>query len=211
MKTSLLSAALLSIASVTATTVSQAPTTAAAADDPFLWLEEIEGANALAWARAENDKTLGVLQSDPRYRRFYEQALASLQAKDRIAYVSLGRRGLENFWQDAKQVRGVWRRTTLESYRSQDPRWETILDIDALAVAENKNWVFKGGSCLPPEERLCLLSLSDGGKDATSIREFDRDTKSFVPGGFDLPEGKQSFRWVDADTISWLGTGAEGP
>ncbi|WP_224741820.1 hypothetical protein [Bradyrhizobium sp. 2S1] len=113
----------------------------------------------------------------------------------------MGRRGLENFWQDDTQVRGVWRRTTLESYRSQDPRWETILDVDELAVAENKNWVFKGGNCLPPEERLCLLTLSDGGKDAAFIREFDRDAKAFVEAGFDLPQGKQSVRWVDGDTV----------
>ncbi|UGY16878.1 hypothetical protein HAP48_0005040 [Bradyrhizobium septentrionale] len=121
--------------------------------------------------------------------------------RDRIPYVSLGRRGLENFWQDDTQVRGVWRRTTLESYRSQDPRWETILDVDELAVAENKNWVFKGGNCLPPEERLCLLTLSDGGKDAAFIREFDRDAKAFVEAGFDLPQGKQSVRWLDGDTV----------
>lgn len=95
-------------------------------DDPFLWLEEIEGPSAVAWARAENEKTLGVLQSDPRYGHFYGQALSILQAKDRIAYVSLKRRGLENFWQDENQVRGVWRRTTLESYRSKDPQWETF-------------------------------------------------------------------------------------
>ncbi|SDF49724.1 prolyl oligopeptidase [Bradyrhizobium brasilense] len=173
----------------------------AASDDPFLWLEEIEGADALAWAQAENEKTLGVLQSDPRYQRFYEQALTILQAKDRIPYVSLGRRGLENFWKDEKQVRGIWRRTTLESYRSQDPQWETILDVDALAAAENKNWIFQGGNCLPPEERLCLISLSDGGKDAASIREFDREAKAFVADGFHLPEGKQNVSWVDRDTL----------
>ncbi|WP_264623352.1 hypothetical protein [Bradyrhizobium elkanii] len=112
-------------------------------NDPSLWLEDIEGQDALAWARAENEKTLGVLQSDPRYRRFYEQALSILQAKDRIAYVSLGRRGLENFWQDENHVRGIWRRTTMESYCSEDPQWESILDVDALAVAENRNGSFK--------------------------------------------------------------------
>ncbi|WP_439406740.1 prolyl oligopeptidase family serine peptidase [Bradyrhizobium sp. DASA03076] len=171
------------------------------ADDPFLWLEEIEGPGALAWARAENDKTLGALQSDPRYQRFYEEALEILQAKDRIPYVSLGRGGLNNFWQDEKQVRGVWRRTTLESYRTQSPQWETVLDIDALADAEKKNWVYRGGSCLPPEERLCLVELSEGGKDAVFVREFDRDAKAFVTNGFDLPEGKQDVSWVDVDTI----------
>ncbi|MBR1163130.1 prolyl oligopeptidase family serine peptidase [Bradyrhizobium elkanii] len=201
MNTSRLSAAPPSAASATSPALSQEPTTMAAANDPFVWLEDIEGQGALAWARAENEKTLGVLQSDPRYRRFYEQALSILQAKDRIAYVSLGRRGLENFWQDENHVRGIWRRTTLESYCSQNPLWETILDVDALAVAENRNWVFQGASCLPPEERLCLIHLSDGGKDAASIREFDRESKSFVAGGFHLPEGKQTVSWVDGDTL----------
>ncbi|MGX9432699.1 hypothetical protein [Bradyrhizobium sp. LeoA1S1] len=91
--------------------------------------------------------------------------------------------------------------TTLESYRTPDPRWEIILDIDALALAEGKNWVFRGGSCLPPEGRLCLAELSDGGKDAGFVREFDRNAKAFVTTGFDLPEGKQSVSWVDGDTI----------
>ncbi|MCC8972560.1 prolyl oligopeptidase family serine peptidase [Bradyrhizobium brasilense] len=201
MNTSVLSAALLSIACFTSAALSQERTTMAASDDPFLWLEEIEGAGALAWARAENEKTFGVLQSDPRYRRFYEQALTILHEKDRIPFVSLGRGGLQNFWKDEKQVRGIWRRTTLESYRSPDPQWETILDVDALAVAENKNWVFHGGDCLPPEERLCLISLSDGGKDAASIREFNREAKTFVADGFYLPEGKQNVSWVDRDTL----------
>ncbi|PAY08678.1 S9 family peptidase [Bradyrhizobium sp. UFLA03-84] len=207
MNTLVLSAALLSIACFTSAALSQERSlseerkAAAVTEDPFLWLEEIEGQGALAWARAENEKTLGVLQSDPRYHRFYEQALSILQAKDRIPYVSLGRHGLENFWKDEDHVRGIWRRTTLESYRRQDPRWETILDVDALAVAENKNWIFQGASCLPPEERLCLISLSDGGKDAAFLREFDREAKRFVADGFYLPEGKQSVSWVDRDTL----------
>ncbi|GEC57905.1 prolyl oligopeptidase [Bradyrhizobium japonicum] len=200
MNTSLLSAALPSIARATSTAISQERTTMTT-NDPSLWLEDIEGQDALAWARAENEKTLGVLQSDPRYQRFYEQALSILQAKDRIAYVSLGRRGLENFWQDENHVRGIWRRTTMESYCSEDPQWETILDVDALAVAENRNWVFQGGSSLRPEERLCLIHLSDGGKDAASIREFDREANSFVAGGFYLLEGKQNVSWVDGDTL----------
>ncbi|MCP3415696.1 prolyl oligopeptidase family serine peptidase [Bradyrhizobium brasilense] len=201
MNTSLLSAALPSIARDASMALAQERTNLTEADDPFLWLEDIEGQGALAWARAQNEKTLGVLQSDPRYRRFYEQAITILQAKDRIAYVSLGRRGLENFWKDEDHVRGIWRRTTLESYRGQDPQWETILDVDALAIAESRNWVYQGGSCLPPEERLCLISLSDGGKDAASIREFDSETKTFVADGFYLPEGKQHVSWIDGDTL----------
>ncbi|MBR0868118.1 prolyl oligopeptidase [Bradyrhizobium diazoefficiens] len=201
MKKSLLLAASLSMTCLMSAALPQKLPAAMQADDPFLWLEEIEGPRALAWARAENDKTLGALQSDPRYQRFYQEALTILQAKDRIPYVSFGRRGLDNFWQDENHVRGVWRRTTFESYRAQDPRWDTILDLDALAAAEKKNWVFKGGSCLPPEERLCLLNFSEGGKDAVFVREFDADAQAFVTTGFDLPEGKQGVSWIDGDTI----------
>ncbi|MDF0584703.1 prolyl oligopeptidase family serine peptidase [Bradyrhizobium yuanmingense] len=201
MKTSLLFAALFSIACFASTACLQERTDAAVTDDPFRWLEEIDGPGALAWVRAENEKTLGVLQSDPRYRPFYEQALSILQAKDRIADVPFEGGGLEQFWRDQNQVRGVWRRTMRESDRSQDPKWETILDVDALAAAENRNWVFEGANCLPPEERHCLISLSDGGKDAVSIREFDLVAKTFVADGFYLPEGKQDVSWVDGDTL----------
>src|SRR5690606_26105940 len=106
-----------------------------------------------------------------------------------------------NFWQDAQHVRGVWRRTTLDSYRTAEPAWETVLDFDALAAAENANWVYKGATCLPPEERYCLVSLSDGGKDAVTIREFDAVEKTFVQGGFVLPESKGSATWIDRDTL----------
>ncbi|MBB4396539.1 hypothetical protein [Bradyrhizobium sp. ERR14] len=93
----------------------------------------------MAWVRAENEKTLGVLQSDPRYQQFYEQALSILQAP----VIPLEGHGLEHARQDENQVRGVWRRSTGESDRSQDPKWETILDLDALAAAENRNWVLQ--------------------------------------------------------------------
>jgi prolyl oligopeptidase len=173
----------------------------AAGDDPFLWLEEIEGERALAWARQENGKSLGALQSDPRYKQFEARALEILQAKDRIPFVSLTKTGLYNFWQDEKSVRGVWRRTTLPSYRTANPVWETVLDVDALAAAEKANWVYQGSNCLPPEDTRCLLSLSNGGKDANVVREFDLKSKSFVEGGFNLPEGKQSVSWLDKDTV----------
>ena len=178
---------------------------AAAADtvqaDPFAFLEEIEGEKAIAWARAENEKTLGVLQSDPRYAKFEARALDILQAQDRIPFVSMRPDGLYNFWQDRTNVRGLWRRTTLASYRTATPKWETVIDVDALAKAEKANWVWQGASCLPPEMRRCLVILSDGGKDANVLREFDTATKSFVPGGFSLPEGKQVATWVDKDTL----------
>jgi prolyl oligopeptidase len=171
-------------------------------DDPYKWMEEIEGERPLAWAKAENARSLGILQGDARYAGLEGQALAILNAKDRVPGVSFAGDGsLRNFWQDADHVRGLWRKTTLESYRTAQPQWETILDIDALSKAENANWVFKGANCLPPEETRCLLTLSDGGKDAVTIREFDTTTKTFVAGGFTLPEGKQNVGWLDKDTL----------
>ncbi len=171
-------------------------------NDPYLWMEEIEGTRAMAWARARNDKTLPVLQGDARYADLEAKALAILNAKDRVPGVSFAGDGtLRNFWQDATHVRGLWRKTTLDSYRTAEPVWETILDIDALSKAETANWVFKGARCLPPEETRCLITLSDGGKDAVTVREFDTTTKSFVAGGFELPEGKQNYSWLDRNTL----------
>ncbi|CAN5129996.1 prolyl oligopeptidase family protein [soil metagenome] len=172
------------------------------ATDPYLWLEEVDGARAMAWVNEHNARTLGVLQGDPRYEPLHQQALEIVQARDRIPTPSFNRDGtIDNFWQDAEHVRGVWRRTTLESYRTATPTWETILDIDALSSAEGKNWVYKGASCLPPDERLCLIELSDGGKDAVVVREFDSVSRTFVAGGFDLPESKGGVTWIDADTL----------
>jgi prolyl oligopeptidase len=192
-------AGLLAMTALGSTASAQQP--AGGGDDPFLWLEEIEGERALAWARKENEKSLGTLQGDPRYKQFEARALEILQAKDRIPFVSITPTGLYNFWQDEKNVRGVWRRTTLASYRTANPVWETVLDVDALAAAEQANWVYQGSSCLPPENTRCLIFLSNGGKDANVAREFDLKTKRFVEGGFSLPEGKQSVSWLDKDTV----------
>ncbi|CAN5589159.1 prolyl oligopeptidase family protein [soil metagenome] len=185
-----------------ASTEARTPLTELGKNDPYKWMEEIEGTRAMDWARAQNAATLPKLQGDPRYAPLEAQALAILNAKDRVPGVSFADDGsLRNFWQDADHVRGVWRKTTLESYRTATSVWETILDIDALAKAENANWVFGGANCLPSDETRCLLTLSNGGKDAVTIREFDIKAKAFVPGGFDLPEGKQSVSWIDKDTL----------
>ncbi|RYG28437.1 MAG: S9 family peptidase, partial [Burkholderiales bacterium] len=126
---------------------------------------------------------------------------ASLPPSDRLTRQRVSSGGIDNFWQDAKQVRGVWRHTSLESYQSEKPKWETVLDIDALAKREKANWIFKGADCLAPEETRCLVSLSDGGKDAVVVREFNTVEKKFVTNGFSLPEGKHRISWMDNDTI----------
>ncbi len=171
------------------------------AEDPYIWLEEARSDRALAWVRAENDKTLAQLANDPRFEALKAEALAILDAEDRIPMVSFRPDGLYNFWQDRANPRGVLRRTTLDSYRTDTPQWETVLDIDALARADNREWVYQGMSCLEPDMRHCMVALSDGGKDATILREFDMATRSFVEGGFTLPESQGSASWVDKDTL----------
>ena len=173
----------------------------AEADDPFLWLEEVEGEKPLAWVKAQNERSLKLLQADARYADLEAKALAILEAKDRIPSPSFRAGQITNFWQDQTNVRGIVRRTSVESYMTENPQWETVLDIDALTKAESANWVFKGSSCLPPDETLCLVSLSNGGKDAVEVREFDTKAKAFVSGGFRLSDGKQSADWLDADTL----------
>jgi prolyl oligopeptidase len=169
--------------------------------DPFLWLEDIEGDRALDWVRAQNARSVAEMEADPRYQGFYDVTLEIITADDRIPYASFRADKLSNFWQDATHVRGLWRQTTMESYRSAEPDWRTILDIDALAAAEGKNWVYQGAIHLPPEYRHSLVALSDGGKDASEWREFDAETGKFVASGFALPEGKQSATWLDVDTL----------
>ena len=172
----------------------------AAADD-HLALEEVQGAEAMAFVRASNERALAALTTDPRYETFRAQAEAILTSQDRLPYPSFLGDGVGNFWQDAANPKGVWRRTSLESYATEAPAWEVLLDIDALARAEGVDWVFKGASCLAPDDRRCLISLSEGGKDAVVVREFDTVTKAFVEGGFSLPEGKHRISWLDADTL----------
>ena len=171
-----------------------------AADD-HLALEEVDGAEAKAFVAASNEKALAALTGDRRYEPFRQQAEAILTATDRIPMPSFLGEGVGNFWQDAANPKGVWRRTTLDSYRTAQPQWETLIDIDALAKAEGRDWVFKGANCLAPDETRCLVNLSDGGKDAVTVREFDLTTKTFVEGGFVIPEGKHRISWRDRDTL----------
>ncbi|MGV8928747.1 MAG: prolyl oligopeptidase family serine peptidase [Brevundimonas sp.] len=171
-----------------------------AADD-HLALEEVNGTEAMAFVAGENQRSLAALTGDPRYETFRQQAEAILTATDRIPEPRFLGEGIGNFWQDAANPKGVWRRTTLDSYRSADIRWETLLDIDALSRAEGRDWVWKGADCLAPDETRCLISLSDGGKDAVVVREFDTSTGLWVEDGFILPEGKHRIEWLDRDTL----------
>ena len=170
------------------------------AEDPYLWLEDITGDDALDWVRKHNEPTLAEF-GGARFEQMRTETLDVLDTDDRIPYVR--RRGdhLYNFWRDAANPRGLWRRTTLESYRTEEPDWDVIIDLDALADAEDENWVWAGANVLEPDLDLALIELSRGGADATVVREFDVDERQFVADGFALPEAKSGISWQDRDTV----------
>ncbi len=179
-------------------------------DDPYLWLEEVTGDKPLAWARAQNAAAEKEFAANPRYEPLRQDLLKILNARERIPFVTRMDDHYYNFWRDAANPRGLWRRTTLAEYRKPQPAWEVVLDLDALGQRESENWVWKGAQCLRPAKadapyRHCMLALSRGGADATVLREFDVETKRFVLDGFVLTEAKQSIDWKDADTL-WIGT-----
>jgi len=188
----------LAAAAMAATVVNAQP---APSDDSYLWLEDVEGAKALEWVKAQDAVSRREIESRPEFEPIHERLVAIYNSRERIPYVVKRGRWLYNFWQDEAAPRGVWRRTTLEEYRKPQPKWETLVDVDALSAAEDVKWVWKGATCLFPEYRRCLVELSRGGADAVEVREFDTGAKAWVKGGFFSPESKQDVAWRDADTI----------
>ncbi|WP_406506614.1 prolyl oligopeptidase family protein [Streptomyces sp. NBC_01602] len=174
-------------------------------DDPYLWLEDVEGEAALEWVAERNAETEAALAAGPGFASLKERLREVLDAPERIPYTT--RRGvfLYNFWRDAEHVRGVWRRTTLEQYRKDAPEWEVLLDVDALAAAEGEKWVWAGARVRHPDYDRALVSLSRDGGDAVVVREFDLATGAFVEGGFQAREAKTRIGWIDADTV-FIGT-----
>jgi prolyl oligopeptidase len=170
--------------------------------DPYLYLEEVEGEKALQWVKDQNDRTELRLAQDPRLNEIEAVFLQSLKNPKRIAYPSFSDGNkIDNFWIDDVHERGQWRRTSWTQYSKGDSRWDILLDVDALAKQEGRNWVFQGAYCLPSDRNRCLISLSDGGGDSAIIREYDVKAKRFVEDGFELPAAKQDVSWVDKDTL----------
>ena len=195
-------ASLLLAAGIPAMPQTAAPAAAPSADDPYLWLEDVAGERALAWVRERNAASRRVLEAEPGFVPMRDRIRAILDSKDKIPQVT--RRGdwFYNLWQDAKNPRGLWRRTTLAEFRKPEPAWETVLDLDALGQAEGENWVWAGATVLGPDYRHALVELSRGGADAAVVREFDTVEKTFVAGGFSLPEAKSSVSWeADRHTV----------
>jgi prolyl oligopeptidase len=173
--------------------------------DPYLWLEEVTGETALAWVKTQNDQSTGELTTSEAFTALNARLLKILDSEEKIPFIGKAGPHYYNFWRDARHQRGVWRRTTLEEYEKAEPRWEVVLDLDALAEAEKENWVWHGSSFLRPSWKRCLVFLSRGGADASVVREFDVTTKAFVKNGFTLPEAKSDVAWRDRNSL-FVGT-----
>jgi prolyl oligopeptidase len=173
-------------------------------DDPFLWLEEIHGERALAWVRAEDERTLA---RSPEASRagLTAELLEVLESDERIPYVTRHGEHLYGLWRDADHVQGLWRRTTLDEYEAPAPEWEVLLDLDALGAAEGIPWQFSRAQLLAPDRDRALVSLSPDGGDAVAVRELDLATGRFVEDGFQVPVAKTMVSWIDRDTV-FVGT-----
>jgi len=188
----------LAISAIAAQGAPNAPEAA----DPYLWLEDVGGARALAWVAERNAEARKELDAQPGFPALQARLKTMFNSQERIPFVAKHGEHLYNFWRDATHVRGIWRRTTLEQYARSAPDWETVIDLDQLARDEGENWVWAGASCLKPRAERCLVSLSRGGGDAHVVREFDIGSRAFVKDGFILAESKGGASWVDQDTVT---------
>ena len=168
--------------------------------DEWLWLEDIYGEQPLAWVTEQNARTLEALDEQS-LARIEREVLDVLDATDRIAMVNRHGDFLYNFWRDEAHPKGIWRRTVLDSYRTAEPEWDVLLDVDALAAAEGIEWVFAGAPMLFPDYTRALVQLSPDGGDARVVREFSLPDRAFVEDGFTLPSAKTGISWVDRDTV----------
>jgi prolyl oligopeptidase len=169
--------------------------------DKYTWLEDIHGEKPMAWVKAENERTEAVIEKNPHFATLQAEALKVFDSPGRIAFPEFHAGYIYNKWQDGEHVRGIYRRTSLEDYLKAEPKWETVVDYDALSKKDQQSWVGEGFDCLEPDEELCLAGLSAGGEDAATMREFNMKSGAFVEGGFTLPRGKQRVAWVNSDTL----------
>lgn len=169
--------------------------------DKYTWLEDIHGDKPMAWVKAENERTAAVLEKQKPFEELRQEALKVLDSPDKLPFPQFRDGMVYNTWRDKDHVRGIVRRTTLESYLTADPKWETVIDYDALGKQDQKSWVGKGLTCMDPEQEHCMVALSVGGEDAITLREFDLKSGKFVEGGFVMPRGKQRVEWEDKDTL----------
>src|SRR5581483_1087339 len=184
------------------------PTIAAPDDDPYLWLEDVEGPRALDFVARQSRRTLEKF-GGAKFERDRDALAAIYDRPDNIPYVYRRRGFVYNLWKDESHPRGLWRRTTLAEFRKAEPQWDSVLDVDRLAADENADWLLNLTQ-IAPEGSRAILSLSRGGSDAVKLREFDLDARAFVKDGFVLGEAKGGAGWVDADTVLLASAFGEG-
>ena len=205
MRAAIFTALTLTMTAVWAQRAPSQPSDSTDMEDPYIWLEDVEGEEALAWVERQNEQSVAYLESLPLFDELFERSLEILDSDDRIAFPGVRGNHVFNFWRDATNPRGLWRRTTVDDYVAGDPDWEILLNLDALAEAEGEDWVWGGVSCLRPDYRICMVELSRGGSDAAVMREFDVETMAFVDDGFVVPEAKSRLSWIDSDAV-YIGT-----
>jgi prolyl oligopeptidase len=190
--------------------------------DPHKWLEEVLGDEALAWVKTKNEQCISSL-GDPSKTETFKRILGILDSKDKIPNIyRIGGEGgnFYDFWRDDKHVQGIWRKTTLESYKTGTPDWKIVIDLDALPPPKcgtAKTWVWHGSTLLDngpgTECDRALIALSPGGSDADTSREFDLKAEAWIDaadGGFAMPEAsKGSIRYRSKDEVL-VGTDFEG-
>jgi prolyl oligopeptidase len=179
------------------------PAQSASADpaDKYIWLEDVNSPRAMDWVKAEDARTAKIMEADPRFATYNEEALKIVEDPNRLPLPDLRGDLVYNLWNDQKNVRGLLRKTTMDDYPTPDPHWQTVLDVDALGKQENTSWVFHGDDCLYPDDEYCLFNLSVGGEDASTAREFNLKQNQFVTAGFISPHSKQEIAWLDKDTL----------
>jgi prolyl oligopeptidase len=199
--TVLASVLLLVASSIAPLSLCAQQTPSAKAADKYLYLEDVSSPAALGWVKQEDARTASVLEADPHFAPYVAEALKVAEDPNRLADPEQRGDDVYNLWRDAQHIHGIYRKTTLADYLKPNPDWHTVIDYDALAEQDKTSWVAKDMNCLYPGDRLCLVTLSAGGEDAQTLREFDLQTGQFVPNGFVLPHSKQNVTWVDANTL----------
>ncbi|MGC2616187.1 MAG: prolyl oligopeptidase family serine peptidase [Terracidiphilus sp.] len=189
------------IVAVAGTQIARAQGSTTEQPDKYTWLEDIHGDKSMEWVKTENARTAAVMEKQASFAPLDEDALKVLDSPDKLASPQFRGGLVYNTWRDKDHVRGIVRRTTLESYLTDDPKWETVIDYDALGQQDKQSWVGHGLACMQPEEERCMVALSVGGEDAVTFREFNLKQGKFIEDGFVMPRGKQRLAWLDEDTL----------
>ncbi|MFL9863339.1 prolyl oligopeptidase family serine peptidase [Paraburkholderia fungorum] len=170
--------------------------------DPFLSLEALDDAGALAWVEAQNARTRAAWCSGARFESLKQRLADAYLPRERPVIPDRWKDWAYDLWQDERNPKGIWRRTTWAAWRSGAPVWQNLLDFDALGAVEGTPWVCAELDILYPDGDRALITLSPGGSDALVVREFDIDTQRFVDDGFVIAKaGKHTASWIDRDTL----------